>query len=145
MRFRPTFILGMLLALGLGSCKKDRNEKPDTKLTGPWAELELSGLTRRITFNGDRSFSLLIGYPGGGGSMLKGSYLTKGDSLKVQVREIVEDQPGQPTKVSGPTSILYDKATYSIKGDTLTLNYTSYPADGPVATTAKFKKAITID
>lgn len=145
MSVKTTLILGVLLVLGLGACKKDHNEKTDTKLTGSWMELELSGVTRRITFNSDKSFNLLIGYPVAGGSMVKGSYVTKGANLKIQVEEIVEDLPGQPTKVSGASSVLYDKATYIIKGDTLILNYTSYPADAPEATTAKFKRAINID
>lgn len=145
MRVRPTFIFIALLAISLGSCKKDRKEKPDASLIGPWTELQLNGVTRRITFAGDGSFSLLVGHDGGGGSMLKGSFLTKGDSLKVVVREILEDVPGQPSKVSAPTSPLFEKATYSIKGDTLTLNYITYPADAPETTTAKFKKTITID
>ncbi|RZK61102.1 MAG: hypothetical protein EOO85_33840 [Pedobacter sp.] len=145
MRIRPTFIFMVLLALGLASCKKDRREKPDTNLIGPWKELQLDGVTRKITFAKDGSFSLLIGYDGGGGSMLKGSYLTKRDSLKVVVREVLENVPGQPNKAVAPSSSLYEKATYSIKGDTLTLNYITYPADAPETTTAKFTRAITID
>jgi len=88
---------------------------------------------------------LLIGYDGGRASMLKGSYLTKGDSLKVVVREVLENVPGQPNKSVAPSSSLYERATYSVKGDTLTLNYITYPADAPETTTAKFTIAITID
>jgi len=50
MRVRPTFIFMVPMALGLASCKKDRREKPDTSLMGPWKELKLDGVSRRITF-----------------------------------------------------------------------------------------------
>lgn len=41
--------------------------------------------------------------------MLKGSYLTKGDSLKVVVREVLENVHGQPNTTVAPSSSLYNR------------------------------------
>jgi hypothetical protein len=46
---------------------------------------------------------------------------------------------------SQPNGEIYENATFSISGDTLTLKYTTYPADAPVSTTARFKRGIDID
>jgi hypothetical protein len=86
-----------------------------------------------------------MGSTDGSGVIYNGTYQIKKDSLKVFTREMIEQQPGKPLQTTATTYALYEKATYRISRDTLTLSYITYPADGPVPTTAKFVRTLTID
>jgi len=125
----------------MSSCKKDRQVKPENLLIGSWKE---TNIDRSVSFTADNRFSLLVKYSDGGSSTFSGTYQVKSDSLKVTTQEIVEQKPGKPVERFSHNYPLYEKATFSVKNDSLTVNYLTYPADGPVPTTAKFSRIIPI-
>ena len=134
-----------VFTLLVSSCKKDREPQPEKSLIGDWRETELNGFTRSVKFTQDRSFFLSIGHDDGNGIMYAGEYRIKGDSLIVSTKEMLVQEPGKVGQRTATTYPLYEKATFNVNGDTLTLKYITYPADGPVPTTAKFRRMITID
>lgn len=134
-----------VFAICLSSCKKDPEAQPENLLTGDWRETDMDGLIRSVKFTKDRSFSLSMSYGDGGGTRYTGTYQIKGDSLKVATAEKLVQEPGKAVQRTATTDQLYEKATFSVAGDTLTLKYVTYPADAPVPTTAKFRRMITID
>jgi hypothetical protein len=134
-----------LIAIALISCKKDVVEPPTHALHGNWEESDLNGLSRRLSFSNDQSFQLSIAYTDGGSTVFLGTYQINGASIKVNIQEMQEQQPNKPLIRTASSANLYEDATYSIDTNVLLLNYTSYPADAPVATTAKFNRIIAID
>jgi len=142
-----TLLTAMLcsVALCLSSCTKDEKPQPENALTGDWRETELNGTVRSLRFTANHSFTFSVGSTDGSGTIYNGTYLAKGDSLKVTVAQLLVQEPGKPVQTTPSTDRIYEKATFSIKADTLTLKYITYPADAPVPTTAKFKRMMKID
>lgn len=134
-----------LFSLCLCSCKKNSDALPNTPLTGDWREVDLKKLSRSLKFKNDNSFYFSVGITDGSNTMYTGNYQVKGDSLKVKATEMLVQEPGKAPQKSVPTLQLYERATFIISADTLTLKYITYPADGPVLTTAKFYRMTTID
>lgn len=140
-----TSLLLLSISLCFTSCKKDNPGDPENPLVGTWSELDLTAASRSINFTKDKTFNLSVGYSNGGGTLISGTYSLEGNRLKTKSLEMREQQPGSSVVKSVPNGEIYENATFSISGDTLTLKYTTYPADAPVSTTARFKKGITID
>ena len=73
---------------------------------------------------------------------ITGTWHARQDSLSVRTERMVWWDifygAGSPEHVMSYVGTAYDKARYTIDGDRLTLDYLSYPADAPVATTATF-------
>ena len=134
-----------LLSICLMACKKYQHEKAENALVGDWQELNLTGITRTLKFTDVYQFQLSSGDKMGYATRFTGTYQIHSDSLKVQTNEVLSQEPGKPVVKTSPTFMLYEKATFSVLGDTLTLKYISYPADAPVTTVAKFRKGINID
>ena len=134
----------MVLLLGFTSCKKD---KADHELWGEWREKELTGLSRRINFNANNSFFMAVTTESAPNisTALIGTYTLQGDVLKVTITEKLVYEVGKPDQKSPDQTKLFENATFSIKDNVLTLNYTTYPADAPVATVAKYERAQRID
>jgi hypothetical protein len=134
-----------LFSVSFFSCKKDRNVNPENLIKGNWEEMDLNGLQRSLNFTKDNSFFLNIVLNEGSSIQFIGTYQIQGDKLKITTTEKLEQEPGKPVQRTATNYTLYENATFSIAGDILNLNYTSYPADAPVNTPAKFRRLITID
>lgn len=128
----------LLILSTLSSCKKDEASSP--ALIGEWKEMELGDVTRTLTFKKDQSFEFSVKYKDDIHTVVTGTYETKGNTLEVLALQIQTYQSDQ-TLVKESTSLqLYEDATFSISKDVLTLQYTTYPADAPMPTTAKFQR-----
>lgn len=133
----------LLLLSTSTSCKKD--EASPSGLIGEWKEMELGDLNRTLTFRKDQTFQFSVNFKDGNVTIITGTYGTNGESLKVTAEEIQEHQSGQAPLKESTRLQLYENATFNISKDTLTLQYTTYPADGPVHTTARFQRQINTD
>lgn len=135
----------LLFSIGFSSCKKDKKVQLQNPINGNWEEMGLNGLKRSVNFAKDNTFFLTIAYNDGGSTQFIGTYQVKGNELTATSTETLEQKPGKPVERTSMNFSLYEKATFSIAGDTLKLNYISYPADAPVNTLAKFRRLTTID
>ncbi|WP_214228308.1 hypothetical protein [Pedobacter sp. B4-66] len=135
----------LLFSIGFSSCKKNKNVQPENPINGNWEEMGLDGLKRSVNFTKHNTFFLTIAYNDGASSKFIGTYQVKGDKLNVTITENLEQKLGKPVERISTNYALYEKATFSVAGDTLKLNYISYPADAPVNTLAKFRRLTTID
>lgn len=126
-----------LLFLGLTGCEKDTDQPTAADLTGNWDEPNLNFGSRRLSFTKNKDFSYLIKMNGAAefSSLAKGSYAVKGDNLNFTVTE--DSGAGTGNMLPGNYE-LFEKATFSIKKDTLIIRYISYPADAPSSSTSKF-------
>lgn len=80
------------------------------------------------------------------GSALVGKYSISDDKLKVNITSEVEiSRDGKVIKTTPNNYTLFDDGRFSIVRDVLTLNYTTYPADAPVATIRKYNKILAVD
>ncbi|ETZ22797.1 hypothetical protein [Pedobacter sp. V48] len=135
----------ILFSICFTSCEKDREAPSESALVGDWQELDLTGFVRSVKFTNKNEFQFSTGNNEGYATKYTGTYQILSDSLKIETKEMLSQDPGKPAVKTATTFELYEKATFSISGDILTLKYITYPADAPVTTTAKFRKAITID
>jgi hypothetical protein len=146
-RMRVTLLSSALLCVMLASaCKKDKNE-PAKKLYGQWEETGLSNVGSRSLSITKDSIYLNIWISSGGvlseTVRISGAYQLKGDSLITSAKERVESKSnGQVISRKPVTGKMYEKATYKVEDNKLTINYTTYPADAPVATTANFRRLL---
>lgn len=133
----------LLLSFTLASCKKDKTSP--SELIGEWTEMGSGDFNRILTFTQDQTFQFSVITKDGHVTTVTGSYKTEGNSLKVAAKEIQEYRSGQPP-VKEPTSIrLFEDATFNISNNVLDLQYTTYPADAPLSTHAKFERKNDID
>jgi hypothetical protein len=128
------YISLIFISIIVFSCKKDRGEPEN--LIGSWKEVDIE---RKITFNRDKSFSLVVTRTDGVKSTISGSYEVKGERLEFKL------EPGLETYLHTDENTiqepkLFEQATFKINGDTLTINYSISAADALVFTTAKFQK-----
>jgi len=133
----------LLLSLSLASCKKDKSSPSDSQLIGEWQEMGLDGINRSLKFKDDQTFHFSIDDKSGDRTVISGTYRTEGNSLEVLAQEMELHQPNQSPIRQSYQNQLYENATFEISKNVLTLNYTSYPADAPFPTTAKFQRQST--
>jgi hypothetical protein len=139
-----SLLIGSLLIIG--GCKKEKNQT-DTlnKLLGDWHETPVMDSTSRtLHFSKDGTFATIFTYQGTPTAVLKssGTFKIKGDSLLVTIKEKSIQGSNQPAVVNQVNLSFYDNATFNVTNSTLTIKYTTYPADAPVATEAKFQKQL---
>ena len=129
----------LVLSVVMVSCKKDDKVEKDV-LNGAWVETPLQTYNHPLRFESDGRFAMEYLHPDGSAkTTFNGKYLIKGDSLKVNIQEMLEQQ-GSGTVVRTPAnSVMFEKGTFSIRDNVLTINYITYPADAPVQTQSKFK------
>lgn len=145
-----TLSLSLLIGTMLitGACKKEKREVTDPikTLVGGWNAVPVEANTeRRLYFGSDGSFMTAFIYHNNGDVIItsfSGTYAIKGDSLKVAIKEASEQHGNSPAVKTQSDIQLYEKATYSINGSFLMLNYITYPADGPVLTKTKFAREL---
>lgn len=123
------------------ACKKDKGINKARELTGSWTQTPLDAqLQRTIFFGADGSLIIHDHFSGNPvtGFTSKGTYRVEGDQLILFITERITKTPGFAPVVTNVNQVLFDKATFSISGNKLIINYTSYPADGPVPTSLTF-------
>jgi hypothetical protein len=139
-----SLLIGSLLIIG--GCKKENNQTDAlNNLLGDWRETPVMDSTSRtLHFSKDGTFATVFTYHGTPGAVLKssGTFKIKGDSLLVTVKEKSIQGANEPAVVNQVTESFYDNATFNVTNSILTLKYTTYPADAPVATEAKFQKQL---
>jgi hypothetical protein len=145
-RMRVSLLSSALLCLMLASaCKKDKNE-PAKKLYGQWEETGLSNVGRSLSITKDSIYVNIWISTGGVLSetlRISGTYQLKGDSLITSAKERVESKSnGQLISRKPVTGEMYEKATYKVEDNRLTIKHTTYPADAPVTTTANFRRLL---
>lgn len=129
--------LAILFSLSL-ACKKDNPSYQKAKLVGSWTESPIQAqYNRTFYFAEDGSFTLHSNYFGSSpsGTTLNGTYSINGNQLSINVTEEISNSKDFPPTHTKINYSLLDKATFSVAGNKLTLNYISYPADAPVETT----------
>jgi len=123
------------------ACKKDKQNQ--RSLFGNWNETQqMQNYARTLNFGIDSTFSMSLYSTGITAStiVLSGKYRIKGDSLLVTITQRSTKTGNEPAVIEPANDKLYDKATYTVSDNLLLLKYTTYPADGPVATQANFSK-----
>lgn len=124
----------------LMSCSKDKTEKdPVKEIEGTWMESSIhASLINYLEFHSDGTFSSTYKNSNESATVISGTYSVKGDSLKVHVAKQTTKVNGQSDAFALDDNDVYDKCTFKIKDNVLSLNYISYPADAPVKTNAVF-------
>jgi len=135
------------------SCSKEG----DSKLTGTWTErvnaLPTGYYINELTFNADSTFSSkgssygIYGWQGqndlSGWYEFVGNYSQSSNSLGLISHKVTswdKFYDGQPfTEIKD--QLLFENCKYKITKQVLEINYTTYPADGPVNTTRIYTKA----
>ncbi|MEO7214421.1 hypothetical protein [Mucilaginibacter sp.] len=143
-------LLVAFIAISISSCKKSGNYTKS--LIGNWNEPAMpSGFRRNLVFYSDGTFTAAFTtYPSplsGGISFTittsySGTFTVKGDSLLTNITTMAEQENTSTPVTSPSTQKLYEYATFKVSGNTLMLKYTTYPADAPVATEAKFTRVL---
>ncbi|MEJ5964154.1 hypothetical protein [Pedobacter immunditicola] len=134
----------MLLSVILLSCKKDKNVDP---LNGIWELTQNQGYGSRLKFGPGQKFSMILTYADSSNHSMtqNGEFSIKGDSLFVNISEVVEKLNAQTEGKTSVNYTLFDKATFDVRGSKLSLNYITYPADAPVATQMIYTQVDMID
>jgi len=75
-----------------------------------------------------------------------GKYSISGDRLMVNISSSLEKSSTGKIITNTPINyVLFENGKFNIDNRVLTINYTTYPADAPVPTVAKFNQLIPID
>ncbi|SIQ09952.1 hypothetical protein SAMN05421821_101680 [Mucilaginibacter lappiensis] len=150
---KPNFVsalYGVLICTLLitGACKKDKKPvtEPVKSLIGGWAVTNQGpNFDTHLYFGGLGEFTYtLVHYDNGltNQTLYNGTYTTKGDSLKITIKEMVVQNGNSPV-VKTPSNVkLYDRTIFILDGNVLTLKYITYPADAPVLTEFKFHRLL---
>ncbi|MCD0488557.1 hypothetical protein LPB86_09965 [Pedobacter sp. MC2016-14] len=137
--------LFIILLTGLLSCKKDKVEKPSHPLSGEWQLTDTEGYFTRVIFGEGNNFSYVISSKDWSmTTAVLGSFTTDENKLTITVNKRLVQEKGKETILVTSDTPFFDQATFSIEDKTLTLNYTTYPADAPVPTTLKLTRALSL-
>lgn len=161
MRSRLGFLAFALAAMAvLASCSSSTESSSVGAIAGIW-EVDSTGTPqgsyqRQFTFGNDGSFSLQYRYFGvydgqdpedlSGFEKTTGTFTVDGDQLVFEPQVLLEWDYSfgrdAPTSIypDYPYDHFYDDASFSIDGETLTLQYTAYPADAPEPATLVFHR-----
>lgn len=139
----------MLLSFVTISCKKDKTSagSPDV-LTGGWEEVPQKAYSRRLSFSLGGKFSMQIRDQSNQywSSEVIGQYSISGDRLIVNISSNLEKSSTGKIITNTPINyVLFENGKFNIDNHVLSVNYTTYPADAPIPTVAKFNQLIPID
>jgi hypothetical protein len=131
----------------LSGCKKEKKTQPETfnTILGGWYETPITvSISRNLNFGSDGTFIMTIANYGTPTSVIKfsGTFKIKGDSLLVTIKEKSIREGNNPATTTPANDKLYESAKFNVNDSILTLNYTTYPADAPVSTQAKFRRQL---
>jgi len=147
LKLNLVLVLMAAILLSASACKKDKAQ-PELKpaLQGDWQELSLSaGMERLISFRSDKSFRMVLVSkiaPSIFISTYTGTYTLNNDHVQVKLTDERVTKDNVLVSTAAVNMNLYDKGTYKVEDNVLTLKYITYPADAPVNTEAKFKRRI---
>ena len=156
-----SLVVGVGLIVATACSTSTEPKRTTNDLVGGWfaptEDLHPTGtLNRTLSFAGDGTFQYTVNMYGiyGGTppgqlaafTIMKGTYTVDGDRvIMTATRQITWDsfygpasQPIEHT-VNQP---LFDQAHFTVLSNALVLNYLSYPADAPVATTMAFIRVL---
>ncbi|MCX2484654.1 hypothetical protein [Pedobacter sp. MR2016-24] len=129
----------LVLSVVTVACKKDDKKEKDV-LTGTWTETPPQTYSQTLRFESDARFAMEYLHPDGAAkTTFRGKYVIKGDSLKINIQEMLELQSSGTVVRTPANSVMFEKGTFSVRDNVLTINYITYPADAPVQTQSKFK------
>lgn len=133
--------------LVLSGCKKEKKTQPETfnTILGGWYEMPIIvNTSRNLSFGSDGTFVMTITNYSTSTSIIKfsGTFKIKGDSLLVTIKEKSIREGNNPVTTTPADDKLYENAKFNVNDSILTLNYTTYPADGPVPTQTKFRRQL---
>jgi len=129
----------IVLSVVVVSCKKSDKDEKDV-LNGAWIETPLQNYSRTLRFESGGRFAMEYHHTDHSvKTTLNGNYVIKGDSLKVNIQEMLEQQSSGTVVRTPANSVMFEKGTFSIRDKVLTINYITYPADAPVQTQLNFK------
>jgi hypothetical protein len=142
-------LLVAVFSIGISSCKKS-GVAPES-LVGSWNEpANPGGTVRNITFKSGGKFEASFAYYSPQSTsprytLFDGTYSVNGNKLVVIISSMIEMSSGGngTPAVTQVSQHMFGNATFKINNNTLTINYTTYPADAPTATEANFTRALT--
>lgn len=137
------FSLFLICTITFTACKKEKNAPAELlPLVGSWTETPISpDFQRKLFFSADGTFTMHFTYYGlQGGVTSTGTYSVSGNKLTAIIKSQVLIEPKKQPEIRAVDQSIFDSGTFSITGNVLTVNFLSYPADGPVPTTIKFLK-----
>jgi hypothetical protein len=155
---RNSFVLCLAIVTGVVACTNTTGS--EASLVGNWAKsenLSPSGYyTTQLTFADDgaftdamRSFGVYAGQSKNdpsGYTIMSGTYRTEGDQLEMNVsRTVTWDRfygADSPEVVQNVSTTVFNSSHFRVGGLTLTLDYLTFPADAPVATTTTFIRVL---
>ena len=131
MKPKPSLVPAVLTLLAL-ACTE-----PQTPVMGEWIEVRESSSypARQLELKGSGTFVFKAG-ASTDGTRTEGTYEVRGASLTFSPQWLVTQAGTEPY----PWGRLFNNATFAFEGDVLVLSYTSYPFDGPVATTMRWTR-----
>jgi hypothetical protein len=138
----------LLLTIVTSACKKNKSVVvPTPGLIGSWTEDVHPGVSsimpRSLMLSKDSVHFVIWDQAAQQVTYVQGTYSTQGNKLVTNFKEIVVRKNNNKIISRAPVSGGYfDNATYLLNGNKLTLNYTSYPADGPVPATMTFNRML---
>jgi len=146
LRASAGFVLMAVILISAAGCKKSKTQ-PDSSnlLYGSWYETNLAApIGRSIYFDSNNKFTTTIAQNGVNPSVsiYTGTYMVKNDSLRANITEEKVMQNNVLISTKAININLYDKGTYSISNNKLTIKYITYPADAPVSTEATFQRQL---
>lgn len=148
-----------ILILFLVSCEKQENEPEiSNELSGNWYDTviarpmgyHLYELKLRNDFTFTSKLSMYGIYNQNANELSayfewSGNYAVKSNRLILTSHKYTwwdSFYVGSQPKTEIKDDIIYDNCTFIVKGNTLELNYISYPADAPVNTTKQYQRVV---
>lgn len=138
------FFLCVLSLTYFSACKKVTfGSEIKGQLIGGWTATPIdSRYMQTIYFGADDSVRMHYVYLGtpNSAATYKGTYYLEDNKLNVKATEITTQDGNKAPTITKLDYPLFDKATVKIDANILTIDYITYPADGPVPTRQKFIK-----
>ncbi|SES22080.1 hypothetical protein [Pedobacter rhizosphaerae] len=141
------FVFTIFASIAITSCKKEKLPQTPTtsdSLVGNWRETNTGSVLRRISFGVGLDFSMVTVLDNTHSTSLHGKYTVNGNAVDIVITESVS-RNGDKSVTTVVNQKVYDKASFTVKDDKLTLNFIGFPADQLTAGKATFDRFIMTD
>jgi hypothetical protein len=141
------FLFTVFASIAVISCKKEKLVESSTTsdtLIGNWRETNTGSVQRRISFGVGLDFSMVTVLDNTHSTSLHGKYTVNGNAVDIVITESVS-RSGDKSITTVVIQKVYDKASFMVKDDKLTLNFIGFPADQLTAGKATFDRFIMTD